>query len=270
MGKKNSIKNKYRNLIRGLIISFALITSIFFYMLVNHEINERLKNEAIGVINLTKQLLETTLKDAEMGLMSLEDYVVKNPSLVESNLVLETIKTNIYGSNTLYYADKEGNFNLFPLRFVASDYDPRLRPWYINAINNNREITWSEPYVDHGTGEFTISGSKHVSDELVVGVDILLSDISEKVSNAKIGEKGTITIISASGYVLASNNSKWLGLLWDETVGSELGYNSLIERSYNKDSKTIYYSDSLERSSMTIIAMVNRSELFQSLMLVFL
>lgn len=266
---KDSIKNKYRNLIRWLIMSFALITSIFFYVFVNHEINERLKNESLGVINLTKQMLEVTLRDAEMGLMSLEDYVVKNPSLMDTNLVLETIKMNINGSNTLYFADKEGKFYLFPVRYVAADYDPRLRPWYINAINNNREITWSEPYVDHGTGEFTISGSKHVSDELVVGVDILLSDISEIVSNARIGESGSITILSASGYVLASSNKNQLGFLWDKTVGSDIGFEEVTRTAYNKDSKYIYYSDYINKSGITIIAMVNRSELLQTLILAF-
>lgn len=266
---QDSIKNKYNKLIRWLIISFAVVTSLFFYIFVNHEINERLKNESFGVINLTKQMLEATLNDAEIGLLSLEEYIIDNPSLEHSNLVLETIKKNINGSSTLYYADKEGSFNLFPLRFVASDYDPRIRPWYLDAIKNDYNITWSEPYVDHGTGEFTITASKHVLDQRVIGVDILLSEISKKVSDSKIGENGNITILSGSGYVLASNNSNWLGQLWDDTVGAEISYKEMINRSYNKDHKAIYYSNHLERSGMTIIAVVDRSEIFQTLILVF-
>ncbi|MBE0451134.1 MAG: PDC sensor domain-containing protein [Clostridia bacterium] len=96
---------------------------MIFYVFVNIQINEKYKHESYGVINYTHLILSQTFEDAERGI------------------------------DTVFLADEAGNFYLYPNRFVADDYDPRERSWYMNSIENPDQIFWSDPYIDHGIGK---------------------------------------------------------------------------------------------------------------------
>ena len=136
MDKKSSIKSQYRKLITWIIVSFALITCVIFYSFASYQINEKYKHEALGVIELTNSKLESTFKDSEMGLLSLQSLLDstimdENDSDVKSKYYsnfLSAIKDSISNSSTVFMGDADGNFFLSPERYVADDYNPRTRP----------------------------------------------------------------------------------------------------------------------------------------------
>jgi methyl-accepting chemotaxis protein len=74
------------------------------------------------------------------------------------------------------------------------DLDVNSRAWYTEARKNPDEVLWSPPYVDAQSGEYAIAGSKAVKEgnEVigVLGVDILLSSLTEEISKIDLGFEG--------------------------------------------------------------------------------
>lgn len=84
-------------------------------------------------------------------------------------------------------------------------YDPRIRPWYKKAVEDN-QITFTTPYVDMTTNKMVIAIVKPliVNNELkgVISSDIILDTLKQNVMNVKIGKSGYTFIIDNQGTVL--------------------------------------------------------------------
>lgn len=67
-------------------------------------------------------------------------------------------------------------------------------------------MLWSPPYVDASTGEYAIAGSKAVVEGNkvlgVLGVDILLSSLTEEISKIDLGFEGYPIIFDSSGVAI--------------------------------------------------------------------
>lgn len=87
------------------------------------------------------------------------------------------------------------------------EYDPRKRPWFIEAIKEKRLI-WTNPYVffeSRNPGITTASPVYNQNGSLhgVVGVDIEISELSNFLGTLSIGKSGKAFILDAEGQVLA-------------------------------------------------------------------
>lgn len=273
MSIKSGIKSKFRKLITTIIFIFALITSILFFVFTFNQIREKYENEAKSVINLTRNLLDTTFQHTQRSLISLKNYLVLPQNInsdIYYNETLSTFKNVFRNSSTLFIAKKDGTFYLFPKRFVADDYDPRTRTWYTNSTDEKGTVNWTEPYIDHGTGEFTITASKYVGDDMVIGVDILLSEITNLVNESKIGSESYVTIVNDSGIILATNSGKDLAQNWDDIVTHKTKINELIQNPISEDSECIYYTKHLSNVGMLIIVSIDKSEITGMMLFMFL
>lgn len=83
------------------------------------------------------------------------------------------------------------------------DLDVHSRSWFNDAIANPDSFIWSAPYVDSSTGQYAIAGSLAVKDgnEVigVLGVDILLASLTERISSIDLGYKGYPVILDTTG-----------------------------------------------------------------------
>jgi diguanylate cyclase (GGDEF)-like protein/PAS domain S-box-containing protein len=238
-----------------------------------NQIREKYENEAKSVINLTSNLLDTTFQHTQRSLISLKNYLVLPQNInsdIYYNETLSTFKNVFRNSSTLFIAKKDGTFYLFPKRFVADDYDPRTRTWYTNSTDEKGTVNWTEPYIDHGTGEFTITASKYVGDDMVIGVDILLSEITNLVNESKIGSESYVTIVNDSGIILATNSGKDLAQNWDDIVTHKTKINELIQNPISEDSECIYYTKHLSNVGMLIIVSIDKSEITGMMLFMFL
>ena len=271
--KSNSIQNKFSRILMTIIISLALTTGIVFLAISYQQVVRGYNNDAKNVINLTSALLESTFYNTQKSLIALKNYLVL-PQNIDSDIyyneTLQTFKNVFESASTVYIAKNNGTFYLFPKRFVAKDYDPRERPWYSIALNEKGRVNWTEPYVDHGTGEFTITASKYVGDNMVVGVDILLSDMAELVSGSKIGESGFVTILNKSGRVLASNDASKLATSWDALPEMNVQFNKLMNNSEVRDANYIHHVKYLDSLGLVIIASISLDEIFKTLLFLFI
>lgn len=89
------------------------------------------------------------------------------------------------------------------------NYDPRNRPWYRNAVKG-RGVRWSEPYIFRTTRDLGITASLALSPTPgksgeVVGVDIMLKDLSRFLGQIAVHEQISIFVVDEQGFLLASS-----------------------------------------------------------------
>ncbi|WP_246843963.1 cache domain-containing protein [Hydrocoleum sp. CS-953] len=106
--------------------------------------------------------------------------------------------------------DSQGNPT--ELLEIGNDYDPRIRPWYKNAVEA-KKATWSDIYADFKELRLKVTLVQPIyqnNNQLigVVGVDFVLSHIREFLQSLKIGESGQTFIMERSGLLVASSTSQ--------------------------------------------------------------
>ncbi|GJQ58094.1 MAG: adenylate/guanylate cyclase domain-containing protein [Candidatus Scalindua sp.] len=121
-----------------------------------------------------------------------------------------------WGRQTLWYQWKDTH-TFIDTYWKELDYDPRLRPWYQNAVDNKDlgAVNWTEPYTFLTTKDpgITASVSWQVDDTTnVIAFDVLLTDISRFTTGQYMSKSGKSIILTEEGLML--------GLSRDETLRS--------------------------------------------------
>ena len=92
--------------------------------------------------------------------------------------------------------------------FETIDYDPRLRPWFQNAMAApaNGAVHWSSPYTFFTTKDpgMTVSIRRDLEDgrSLVIGFDLKLIDISQTTAGITVGTHGYVVVLTDDDRVL--------------------------------------------------------------------
>lgn len=273
MLKNNSIQRKLSKVIMTIIIALALTTGIVFLITSYNQVTRGFENDATNVINLTSTLINASFSNTQKSLIALKNYLVL-PQNIDSDIyyneTLQTFKNVFENASTVFIAKNTGMFYLFPKRFVSDDYDPRIRPWYTIALEEKGRVNWTEPYIDHGTGEFTITASKYVGDNMVVGVDLLLSDITELVKESRIGDHGFVTIINKSGSILATNDSERLAKNWNDIAEMKVKVEAFLGDMSIRDDKYIHHVKTIDNLGLIIIASISLREISSTLIYLFI
>jgi methyl-accepting chemotaxis protein len=144
---------------------------------------------------------------------SLKDYAkaqLQTESAGENTELFANIQSDfdnylsLYGEATsIYFASPNKKLKIVPSVSLPSDFDPTSRDWYKNAEEVRAGVVWSDPYVDTATEEYIITASRAiVSDNKVVGVlgvDINLTKLTDRVSEMDIGFNGYPFLIGLDG-----------------------------------------------------------------------
>ena len=87
------------------------------------------------------------------------------------------------------------------------DYDPRARSWYKAALEDGKGVQWTAPYIFFTTGDPGITASRHIKladgRDFVVGIDLMLRDLSETTIAARVGQRGMALVLTEDRRVLA-------------------------------------------------------------------
>lgn len=115
-----------------------------------------------------------------------------------------------------YLGTENGGFIGWPRREAQKGLDPRKRPWYQPAIENQEETFLSAPYETFDGSKFTVTASHFVRnfDGAVIGVlgvDVSLDQFTRKISEMKIGDTGYVFMLAKDGTVMAHPNASFLG-----------------------------------------------------------
>lgn len=150
--------------------------------------------------------------------------------------VIEDLKESVYQNTFVwtYYGETDGVFHIWPLDpSLPADYDPRTRPWYLQAVAKG-DVTFTEPYLDISTQVETVTAAMPVQHNGrlagVVAADFTTEQLSRILAETKLGGLGHVFLVSADGVVLShpdtSKNGRKIG---DWLTGAKLDSESSMQ-----------------------------------------
>lgn len=109
---------------------------------------------------------------------------------------------------SVYIGTTTGEMFIVPESTLPENYDPRERPWYKDAMENDG-VVWTRPYLDVVSGETIFSLAKQVYDQSgngvgVLAIDVKLSEMMAFMSLEKISDNGFLILVSNYGDLIAA------------------------------------------------------------------
>ncbi len=138
--------------------------------------------------------------------MGLPDGSFIDVRRVDDGIRVKRIVTEPERTVTLHFLNESGEVVREEID-SADAYDPRVRPWYFEALSESGELTWTDPYVFFTSGQLGITAAQSVerngSVAAVIGADIELGSLSTFLSELRITEDGGTVVFDDNGNVLA-------------------------------------------------------------------
>lgn len=134
-------------------------------------------------------------------------YFEKSPDRV--SIAENSVQTQWKNYN--YATDSQGNRTR--LIHIYDNYDPKTEDWYISTTKMKKPI-WSSVYLWDETPDYiSIAASRPIYDRKgqfigAVGVDLLLSKLSEFLRKLNVGSLGKVFIIEHDGSLIASSGQE--------------------------------------------------------------
>jgi len=246
-------------------IPISLITYNYMYNSLKNDVYSNTKSQMLLIdynfYNLIKQLKEDAkllgnsdeIKKADQSISALFNIpnIESNPKYSKQSFGIEkTIYNQLenYGTTHptttyVYVGTKWGGYVQWPDGLSASKFDPRERPWYAPAIESPNEVIISDPYMSaiDNSNNAIISASttiKNTSQNIVgvMGIDISLKNLSDKIKNIKVGDSGYIFLYLKDGTILAhpDTNLNFKSISELKGVEDEDKYPKDLFQNYNK------------------------------------
>ncbi|MBD2560497.1 MULTISPECIES: bifunctional diguanylate cyclase/phosphodiesterase [Nostoc] len=140
--------------------------------------------------------------------------------LNDGSLVIRIQNQLTGGKYHTYTTDSQGNrTNLIQ---VSTTFDPRTRPWYIEAVKAGK-TTWTQIYPYFSSSGLAISATRPLYGQKntllgVTNATLPLSQLSKFLHSLKIGRSGKTFIIERSGNLVASSTIEPLFILNNREV----------------------------------------------------
>ena len=123
--------------------------------------------------------------------------------------IFSNYRTHHPYANSVYMGRENGGFVRSHKRNRPTQYDPRLRPWYVLAKENPGKIMVTAPYRSVTSPDINVGIVTALLDEQeqvygVVGIDITLINLTDYIRQVKVGDHGYMVLLDHHGTVLAS------------------------------------------------------------------
>ncbi|KZE67048.1 chemotaxis protein [Paenibacillus jamilae] len=102
-------------------------------------------------------------------------------------------------AESIYYGTKDAKITTYPPKQLPDNYDPRIRPWYDDAIKGNTKTVISSPYLSADSKQMTVTVSRATPDGSgVIGIDLKISGIKDTLNNIKVGHEGYAILLDSN------------------------------------------------------------------------
>ncbi|MED5223107.1 methyl-accepting chemotaxis protein [Bacillus safensis] len=252
--KKPSISKKL--IIAFLVVlilpTVALTISAFFTS--KTELDKQIMGSAMSQVNAFDTLINENIGNKSDAVTLFSDSL-KASNLQEKNRNATIKELQQFGKinekdvSAIYAGSEKGLFMQYPVQKMPDGYDPRERPWYQEALKaENGEQVITKPYVAASTGKMVITIAQKMKDGSgVIGLDMEIDSLLQKLKEIKIGQKGYAFIMEKDKTVLADPTQK-PGSQVNENLASIIFKNKEGSGSYTlkgTDKKVAYVTNEL-------------------------
>lgn len=252
--KKPSISKKL--IIAFLVVlilpTMALTISAFFTS--KTELDKQIMGSAMSQVNAFDTLINENIGNKSDAVTLFSDSL-KASNLQEKNRNATIKELQQFGKinekdvSAIYAGSEKGLFMQYPVQKMPDGYDPRERPWYQEALKaeNGKQVI-TKPYVAASTGKMVITIAQKMKDGSgVIGLDMEIDSLLQKLKEIKIGQKGYAFIMEKDKTVLADPTQK-SGSQVNENLASIIFKNKEGSGSYTlkgTDKKVAYVTNEL-------------------------
>ena len=159
-------------------------------------------------------IVQTKIHDTKKAVSTLTEVMSKSGIQIGETILFKTVELNNDYMYAYFGEAANGNFYIAPETKMPDGFDPRVRPWYKDAIKTKAPIV-SEPYIDAASKQMVISIAQTVYREGkiygVVAVDLNFGEMSKKFEEIKIGETGYVSVLHKNGIVLIHPSIELIG-----------------------------------------------------------
>ncbi|WP_438316145.1 methyl-accepting chemotaxis protein [Sporosarcina sp. FA9] len=207
-----SIKTKILLTVMVLFLIGISLMTIISSTQVKNKTEENVLESSGALINEMGYSIENFLTQFEKGLaqLSASPTVVgfttsQSPTSLEAEF--EHFIELRPDTSSIYFSLLNKHTTIIPSVDLGTNFDPTSRDWYKNALTQPSAVQWSKPYIDQATNEFVVTASKavHSNGKLigVIGLDIQLASLTDKVSSSHIGYDGYPVVFDTEGTAIA-------------------------------------------------------------------
>ncbi|MFV8829927.1 methyl-accepting chemotaxis protein [Alkalihalobacterium sp. APHAB7] len=260
------IQNKIMVLIAAMLVVTIVTVSYVTYNQTRNVIESSTQHEASNVVNeitrYTNQYFEGFAN--QLMMFSQDQRMIDYNTAIneEDSETISSMHNAIGESFSAYmkmYESIDASFigtptkvmETFPATSLGDDFDPTIRPWYIQAQNNPNEVIWTDPYQSASEdGELIVTGAKAVLDPAtgnllgVIGMNISLDGLTAIVNQVDVNYQGFAALFDANGTALVHPTLTGEDLSENETIrqmlsGDQSGY---IHYHFDGLDRFMYYS----------------------------
>ncbi|KLN65156.1 MULTISPECIES: methyl-accepting chemotaxis protein [Vibrio] len=207
-----------------LLLATVTLLTLQQYHTVKSEIKTQVTSSVTeivdGVRNTTAAEIYGRKAIAEYATSMLE--VDLSPDAVSSVITRPIVKDTFLLAGLGF--EKDGsNINNDPSWNPGPTWDPRVRPWYIDAKNSGKLVI-TAPYADSATGEILVSIATPVRENgQFIGAifyDVSLAALAEVVNKVQLFDAGYVFIVAGDGTTIAHPTTEFNGKPMSDYLGN--------------------------------------------------
>ncbi len=204
---------------RILVAASSLVVAAFagfsYYI---DSLQHRVTTEAVAenIDSSGKQAAQSIANWLNGRIMLTETVAKTLAKLPEDGAKLQFLENEVLTAQFMstYFGNAEtGTFTTFPKTPLPEGYDPRKRPWYLDAVKAGKTVL-TEPYNDASTGGLIITAAIPVSVDGkltgVTGSDFSLDSLVKMITSVDAGKDGYAFLVSKDGKILIHPDAKFV------------------------------------------------------------
>lgn len=251
-----TIKSKLLLVVVVPVVFLTLCSLAIFVICDIYQINTVGYRSAVSFAHISTKNIDSWLKIKKniiSGYFELEPEPLKAAMQTKLHIRVNDICDLFYGD-----ADGKTYSGLgTPEKYQQSGYDPRKRDWYILSKSEPGKIIVSKPYIDVTLDKLvvTISEGYSASDKGVLGLDLLIDDITDTISNLNLPQEGEAYLVyDDDNKIIVSSTEK---SLFNQPLGSvypELSPDAINELMKKEQASNSFSSVKLNHGDFFILS----------------